>query len=392
MCNDEKTNINTLREHSKMTSFFLKLAKNNQVGFCNQLYSTIGSCIYAYENNIRYIFISKYLKEIGTNGYCNVGDIYDLSRTNEFLSKYNVTLIDGFNVDLKIINILYGTDKYSLDITDNFFVVERKIVIYSDSKLGFFKGEPRKYFKDTFGVELQGPVKLQVNYTINNIFFSVDCEVVDGRLKKNFVIDYANADYEETKRFNNDDSPMFRELLRNFVFNETIVSKAEKYIDNSIIRYYIDVDKKKKKTINVFHLRLEDDAIKAWGQEVGMRDLAQYKKALEDKYINIIKQFVENGSLTIFLASDYDNGVIKYMRDNGYNYVTTPKLEQARDVSAIVDMHIGAVCTGICVGVWESSYSYTLFDRVKDKTGVKFIILYFTNLQHDGAFLDRGSP
>lgn len=368
-----------------MSSFFLKLAKNNQVGFCNQLYSTIGTCIYAYENNIKNIYLSQFLKEIGTNDYCNASEVYDLPKTNEFLAKYGLKLFDGFNVDIKVISILYGTDMYSLDITDKFLNVERKLVIYSDNNLNFFKGDPRKYFKDTLGVDLQGPLKLLVNFTVNNIFFSKECNVVEGRLVSNLVIDPSKLAYEETRRFNNDDSPMFRDILRNFVFHPTIVTKAEQYIDASIIKYYIDA----KKTIHVFHLRLEDDAIKAWGKEVGMNDLQQYKKILEDKYINIIQNFVGKDSLTIFLASDYDNRVIRYMRDNGYNYATTPKFEKSRDVSAIVDMHIGAVCNGICVGVWESSYSYTLFDRVKNKNGVRFIILYYTNLQSDGSFLER---
>ena len=365
-------------------AFYLKLAKNNRVGFCNQLYSTIGTCIYAYENRMTTIYLSQFLKEIGTNDYCSVSEIYDLPKTNEFLSKYGLTLIDGYDVDVKIISILYGTDMYSLDITDKFCVVSKKLVIHSDNKLDFFKGDPRKHFKDTLGVDLQGPLKVRVNYMVGKTFYSKECKVVDGRLETNLAIEPSSLAYEETKRFNNDGSPMFREILRNFVFNSSIVSKAEKYIDTSIIRYYID----SKKTINVFHLRLEDDAIQAWGKEVGMNDLREYKKILEDKYINIINQLVTKESLTIFLASDYDNRVIKHMRDNGYTYLTTPKLEKERDVSAIVDMHIGSVCSGICVGVWESSYSYTLFDRVKDKN-VKFIILYYTNLQNNGSYLER---
>lgn len=367
-------------------SFYLKLAKNNQVGFCNQLYSTIGTCIHAYENRMKTIYLSQFLKEIGTNDYCNVSEIYDLPKTNEFLKKYGLTLIDGYQVDVKVMSILYGNDMYSLDLTDKILVVEQKLVIYSHDKLDFFKGNPRTHFKDKLGVELQGPLKLRVNYKINNTFYSEECNVThEGKLEKNLVIEPSNLAYQETRRFNNDDSPMFRDILRNFVFNQSIVAKAEQYIETSIIRKFIDANK----PINVFHLRLEDDAIQAWGKEVGMSDLRQYKKILENKYINIINQLVTKDSLTVFLASDYDNDVIKYMRENGYTYLTTPKLEKARDVSAIVDMHIGAVCSGICVGVWESSYSYTLFDRVKDKSKVKFIILYYTNLQNNGSYLER---
>ena len=369
-----------------MSSFCLKLAKNNQVGFCNQLYSTIGTCIYAYENNIKTIYLSQFLKEIGSNDYCNVSEIYDLPKTNEFLKKYGLTLIDGYQSSSNvttIISVLYGTDLYSLDITDSFL---KQNVIRSTDNLNAYKGDPRQHFKQTLGLDLQGPLKVRVNYMIDKTFSTKMCEVVDGKPVTDLAINNNNnRDYEVTRRFNNDDSPMFRDILRNFVFNSSIVAKAEKYIDTSIIRYYID----SFKPINVFHLRLEDDAIKAWGKEVGMSDFSLYKKMLEEKYINIIKNFVTKDSLTIFLASDYDNRVIQFMRDNGYTYLTTPKLEKARDVSAIVDMHIGSVCSGICVGVWESSYSYTLFDRVKDKTGVKFIILYYTNLQHDGSFLER---
>ena len=106
---------------------------------------------------------------------------------------------------------------------------------------------------------------------------------------------------------------------------------------------------------------------------------------MEQNYIRIIKQFIEPDSITILLASDYDNNVVKFLNKNNYNYIQTPNLDPYRDVSAIIDMHIGQTCNNVCIGVQESTFSYSLFFR--SKPNVKKIILYYTNVEHHGSIL-----
>ena len=100
---------------------FIDISPTNSSGFCNQLYSVAGSCCHSINHNppntTKVIFIGKYLMEINSNKFCNIGDIIDLNATNLFLKKYNTILFDMFKFDFKIIKISYGLEKYSYDIT-----------------------------------------------------------------------------------------------------------------------------------------------------------------------------------------------------------------------------------------------------------------------------------
>ena len=89
-------------------SFYLNICPFDYYGFCNQLYSICGTCSYAVDNNIRFIFIGKYRKQIKTENYCNISDIIDLKLTNIFLQKYNLYFIDATDPNIKILDIKYG--------------------------------------------------------------------------------------------------------------------------------------------------------------------------------------------------------------------------------------------------------------------------------------------
>ena len=136
-------------------------------------------------------------------------------------------------------------------------------------------------------------------------------------------------------------------------------------------------------------MRLEDDAIEVWGEVSNFDNLVEYKQLLETKYINLIQQYVNKTDLTIFIASNYDNNVIKYMKDNGYRYLLTPKFFTERDVSAIVDLLIGQQANNICVGVNESSFSYVLINGVIHKPNSTCIEIYFTRPTSQSRIMDK---
>ena len=362
-----------------MTSFFLNLTPNSGCGFCNQLYSIVGVCRHANELNIKYIFISKYLKEIYGTYYCNIGDILDIDETNKYLKHHDITLIDGNNFTFKIDAIRYGNKNHTIDLTSHLApncLNDRILSIETNTNLNRLKGDPYEYYKTKFGIDIKGPKSLFVAYSINDIVFYEEFETSNGFLKSNVNINYRDLSYVKTIKSYNDGTPLFHEFVRRFVFNDKIVNKSRNFINNNI-----DTNKK----INTIHLRLEDDAITHWGKESKFTDLKLYKSRLEQNYIRLIKQFIEPDSVTILLASDYDNNVVRFLRENKYNYIQTPNLDAHRDVSAIIDMHIGQTCNNVCIGVQESTFSYSLFFR--SKPDVKKLILYYTNINHEGSIL-----
>jgi hypothetical protein len=113
--------------------------------------------------------------------------------------------------------------------------------------------------------------------------------------------------------------------------------------------------------INVIHLRLEDDAIASFTLQT---KIADYKKVLEDKYIDVIKKYIDPTDLTIILSGEYNNRVIKFLDDGNYNYIKTVNITKHRELNGLIDLIIGQKCTNIMIGVYESSFSYTLMYRL----------------------------
>ena len=85
------------------TNYALDICHTPGYGLGNQLYSICGMCSYAIEHKIKYLFLGRFLREIYSEKYCNISDIIDLNSTNLFLKKYDIVLIDGLKIDLKII-------------------------------------------------------------------------------------------------------------------------------------------------------------------------------------------------------------------------------------------------------------------------------------------------
>ena len=96
-------------------------------GLCNQLYSIIAMCRLIYFQKKKFVFIGRFLKSINTNNYCNISDIIDIQKTNVFLNKYNLVLIDvhncEYNIDMNNIKLIpnfsYEQDAMFIDLLQN---------------------------------------------------------------------------------------------------------------------------------------------------------------------------------------------------------------------------------------------------------------------------------
>ena len=112
-------------------------------------------------------------------------------------------------------------------------------------------------------------------------------------------------------------------------------------------------------------------------------DKIKYKTVIENRYIKFIKDYIKKTDNTIILSYDYNNEVIKYLDINNYNYIMTPKYNTNRDISALIDMHIGQYCNNIFIGTFESSFSYMLITRIYDKPSVNPIIISLRDIDDD---------
>jgi len=128
---------------------------------------------------------------------------------------------------------------------------------------------------------------------------------------------------------------------------------------------------------NVIHLRLENDAIEHWSEKNNISP-QKFKQILENKYINKINKYINKHLITIVIASEYDNNVIKYFDDNNYLYCTTEKKFKERELNAIVDLIISQRCDRSILGLFESSFSF--FTMIRLPNTLKTKICFFCDI------------
>ena len=355
-----------------MKSYFLDISPQNSCGFCNQIYAILYTCGYAIRNNIQFIFLGKFLKEINTSNYCNISEIINLDEINNFLKNYNIALIDYHNFSFDITEAKYGVGNTSFEITTEMKkrIQNKKFFISKNINLHILFGEPSIFFKDKFFISVNNKdIKFHIKYTINNITFQEIYEQESGYLKTDICYDFENAVFKPSLKISNDCTLFSIDFLRNIRFNNKIILKAKEYIESIM-------SKSKTNNINCIHLRLEDDAIQHWSKENNM-DSVKFKNIIEDKYIEKIKKHINKTDITIILSNNYDNNVVQFLKDNNYNYILTKKMDDNREIAAIYDLLIGQYCNNVYIFINESSFSYTLLFRIYKRDKLKPIELFY---------------
>lgn len=333
-----------------MKYILTNLAPNNKVGFGNQIYSLAHSLSWAIENKINIVFYKQYLNEINTNSYSNISDIIDMELTNYFLEKYNIQIADINTFDFKLISIKYQHNDSYIDISD---------------KLNEFMVNGTFHIKSSYLFSDSNISKLLLTYSLNNKPNTLEYNIINGHLQNDIIINFTNIQLYTFTVFC--DTPTFYDIRTNIIYNNIFKNNTLSFIINNNINT--------KQKINCIHLRLEDDAINSWSKENNMNS-SDFKSIFEQKYISNIKEKIEKNALNIILSSNYNNNVIKFLKENKYNFIITPKLSQYRDIAAIYDYHIAELCNNIFIGVFESSYTYLILFKIKSHIK-QFIQIYY---------------
>jgi hypothetical protein len=370
-----------------MKLFCVVLAPETTSGFGNQMYTiaqSIQNCIESTDNPCDLILFTSFLKEINSNEYCNLSDVVDINETNNALKNITNIQIEDLNLaNLSILKATVGINNFLLDITpsiteflknDNsfFLPVTYNFNAYCDSLV---KEAHNKYYvsldKKTF--------KLTISYKINNTIVNKCYDIINGHLKEALEIDIKTPQMNIINICTRHDDNFYY-VKQNIVFN-----KHFSYAVDEFIKGYIEGNNKNNKNqkINCIHLRLEDDAMEHWSKENKV-EKSIYKHIVENKYLREIQNHIKKDELTLILAHNYDNNVIKYLKETGYNYLTTPSWSNYRDISAIYDCIVGESCNNIYICVWESSFSYLLGYRIKKNLDPKnFITIVYNNISNE---------
>jgi len=355
-----------------MNSYFLDISPKQNNGLCNQIYSIIYTCGHCVKNNINFIFIGKFLKEIQSQKFCNISDVIDINTTNKYLKQYNLCLIDYYNFDFKIVNAKYGANNMCVDVTVPIsnFLRNKSFRINRNIDLNLLSENPVEFYRKKYFIELdKHALQLYITFSINNIIFCGTYEQSGGFLNSDLLIDLNDANFQPSLRIQNDQTEFTKGIFRNIEFQPIFLQKANEFINQ--VR-----EKNKDKNINCIHLRLEDDAVEHWAIENKLQS-PDFKRIIEDKYIDAITKYLKKEDATIILSGNYDNRVIQYLNENGYNYINTPKMSYDREVAAIYDLHIGQYCNNVYILVYDSSFSYTLLYRIYEQRKFKPVELNY---------------
>jgi hypothetical protein len=152
-----------------------------------------------------------------------------------------------------------------------------------------------------------------------------------------------------------------KELFQSIRFTPSIVAPALKFVNDS-------QNNLKKGTINVIHLRIEQD----WLDHVSSGRNPRVSPAvianeIANNYIKVIEKNIQKDDLTFILTGSQNNKVIDYLRNNQYTYFLFPKITLYREMNAAMDMVIGKQCNNVFIGCGGSSFSDILLHRI---TGV----------------------
>jgi hypothetical protein len=268
--------------------------------------------------------------------------------------KYNIIVIDNFLVDYqmnlytqisKIINIhnlnIFLQNTYNISIYDRYNVPKNQLSIISQKQLQETK-------------QNKGLISMNINK--NKSPFTYKFKWIDEL-----------------------DKDMFDNILSRITFLPFYHSLATKFLQTK----NINITEK----INVLHLRLENDAVMYWSKMNKMAPLV-FQHIIEEKYIGLIKKYIDKNEINIILSYSTSNKVIKFLKENDYKYFFTDKLNVGREINASIDLNIGNFCNHLFIGNFNlenvngSSLSYFLINKYKkENRNIKFVLIDLDRIQ-----------
>jgi hypothetical protein len=271
-------------------------------------------------NNIFYLNISKPNKLSQHMGLCN--QLYAIKGTCEYAYQNNINII--------------VVENFLTDITKN------------------------TYCNISDVIDLNHLNNLLKMYNIKVLDWNTD----DGFSKTNVI--FNEAPYWRSPKLD-----LTKYVISNLRFTSKFYDIANKILEKNKITV---------EPCNVIHLRLENDAIEHWSKQNNISP-QEFKRTLENKYINKINKYINKHLVTIILASDYDNNVVKHFDENNYLYYTTEKNFKERELNAIVDLIVSQRCDRYILGLFESSFSY--FAMIRLPSTLKTKICFFCDIHDD---------
>lgn len=355
-------------------------------GLTNQMLFIILGIINAYKNGEKLLVIDKFRLEPLRDDMCPISEVIDIHHLNRLISNLNVTIMDRKDLTstLNINKILYGAENSFFDITDEIiskFYTNNELKIPNRFDLNQIKGDPITGIRKILKIQFQINEKQYEDEYDEYLFDGVNIDLNAPRQV---------SSWDEVDQAIKKERSLFTYLLKNIKFvnkyynllqNLILINKNNEYVHINDLNINANSSNRK---INVIHLRLEKDMTHNMSKH-NNTDEKTFIDLLEKKYIGLIENYLNKDDILIILSYELDNNVIKYLKDNGYDFYFTKKnMFKWREPHAILDILLSEYCTGTFIGNWQhhkssqmgSTFSFAIDTRIREKVNKVFIDLY----------------
>ena len=342
-----------------MDRIYLAMVGAVGCGLTNQLYSLVNSLVIAHTEHKRFVILNEFNQNYNSSSCCPVSDIIDMDHLNKQIESLGLTVFDKNYVTMNITSVKYGTYFEVIDISSEInekFIRDGKLVIRKGTNFNDIGGDP------TPGKHK----KLFIRYFINEISDEV---TYDEYISQDIIFDLSRLPQGDMfNSINKYNTPLFVNILQNLKFTPIFYDLSSNFVRNLGIE-----------SVNVIHLRNEEDALPFWGT-INNMPAFEFKRVLNDKYISLIQRYFNKDIPILILTGNIQNDVIKFLIDNDYKFYVSdktlilnagsPRLINGRETNAIIDLLIGEHCNSVFIGCVNpenfhgSTFSYMLWKRM----------------------------
>ena len=333
-------------------------------GLCNQVMALIDGITDAIKQNKKIVVVNDFNPQISSSKLLAARDVFNLNEMNQLLLKYNIKLIDRYQLTYSILSVHYGTDDSRIDVTKeifNTFVFDTILYIPKSTNLNKLKGDP-----------FPGKVKkLFLKYSIAGNVYEDGFDEVGG-LQSDICINVSKLPFKfQFHWINANNQSTYEEFTKYIRFNSTYTKLADSFRSN---------------VQHTIHIRNEDDGLTHWSRQNSMAK-DRFKRALELKYMNLIEKYIPKDEHLTVLTYDTDSSIIKFLNSNNYKFSCTNKELEGREQNAIVDLLIGSKTPGTFIGNFNthlirgSSFTYTILQLLDSNT--KKVLVDLDDISND---------
>jgi len=203
---------------------------------------------------------------------------------------------------------------------------------------------------------------------------NIDSNTLENLFQKYSVLTYSDLDYNWISYGD------FFEIYNNIQFQNHFYNLS----NNLIIEIHDKLGNDIK--INIIHLRIEDDAVNHWSKRNNMSALL-FKMLLVDKYLYLIKKYINKESFTIVNTYNKDNIIIKFLYQNGYKFFTKKSnLSDGRECNALRDLLLARKMNNFFIGATRSTFSDFILNSASFK---KSIMIDLDNVKSPAVITDK---